>query len=252
MEGNSPFQMIDNPESFSVLTVSSDYISAPQNASMLVTQLQFFRTYTQWWRQCHSCQLTISGNQLTLREDVRGFGYESEGDGHGTIPSCNRAQSIALTLDLDLDFAKTSSGEHWGADTKHVWACKFWYCMLRSKELIKVVYDTMFPLDEAATDKDKYKMELGEGLVHIFAWRLSGHTMNPIMQLPYNAPTEDADHNDSLFLYPNFHKVHLVPFKKDIAFVKYLDEESSGVAKDALHNYKLDGENQIKITLTQK
>lgn len=39
--------------------------------------------------------------------------------------------------------------------------------MLRSKELIKVVYDTMFPLDEAATDKDKYKMELSKGLVSI-------------------------------------------------------------------------------------
>lgn len=48
--------------------------------------------------------------------------------------------------------------------------------------------------------------------------------------------------------YSNFHKVHLVPLKKDIAFVKYLDEESClGVAKDALHNYKLDGENQIKV-----
>ncbi len=45
--------------------------------------------------------------------------------------------------------------------------------MLRSEELIKVVYDTMFPLDSAATDEDKYEMELGEGLVSIvnyFLW----------------------------------------------------------------------------------
>ncbi len=39
--------------------------------------------------------------------------------------------------------------------------------MLRSEELIRVVYDTMFPLDEGATDEDKYEMELGEGLVSI-------------------------------------------------------------------------------------
>ncbi len=76
--------------------------------------------------------------------------------------------------------------ERWGADTKvsantknvyiheclplnfqHVWAREFWYRMLRSEELIGVVYDTMFPLDEAATDEDKYEMELGEGLVSI-------------------------------------------------------------------------------------
>ncbi|PBK88938.1 hypothetical protein ARMGADRAFT_1084048 [Armillaria gallica] len=47
--------------------------------------------------------------------------------------------------------------------------------------------------------------------------------------------------------YPNLYEVRLVPSKKDIAFLEYLDEESSGVAKDALHNYKLDGENKIKV-----
>jgi hypothetical protein len=29
--------------------------------------------------------------------------------------------------------------------------------------------------------------------------------------------------------------------------VEYLDEGSSTVAKDALHNYKIDGENKIKV-----
>jgi hypothetical protein len=29
--------------------------------------------------------------------------------------------------------------------------------------------------------------------------------------------------------------------------VEYVDEGSAGVAKDALHNYKLDGENKIKV-----
>ncbi|KAK7040850.1 hypothetical protein VNI00_009446 [Paramarasmius palmivorus] len=52
--------------------------------------------------------------------------------------------------------------------------------------------------------------------------------------------------------YPNLHEVRLIPTKKDIAFVEYLDEASSTVAKDALHNYKLDGENKIKITFARK
>jgi RNA recognition motif-containing protein len=47
--------------------------------------------------------------------------------------------------------------------------------------------------------------------------------------------------------YPNLYEVRLIPTKKDIAFVEYTDEGSAGVAKDALHNYKLDGENKIKV-----
>ncbi|EKM61643.1 uncharacterized protein PHACADRAFT_248371 [Phanerochaete carnosa HHB-10118-sp] len=52
--------------------------------------------------------------------------------------------------------------------------------------------------------------------------------------------------------YPNLYEVRLIPTKKDIAFVEYLDEASATVAKDALHNYKLDGENKIKITFARK
>lgn len=47
--------------------------------------------------------------------------------------------------------------------------------------------------------------------------------------------------------YANLYEVRLIPTKKDIAFVEYLDEGSATVAKDALHNYKLDGENKIKV-----
>src|SRR3984885_11487308 len=49
------------------------------------------------------------------------------------------------------------------------------------------------------------------------------------------------------FRYPNLYEVRLIPTKRDIAFVEYMDEGSAGVAKDALHNYKLDGENKIKV-----
>jgi len=52
--------------------------------------------------------------------------------------------------------------------------------------------------------------------------------------------------------YPGLVEVRMIPTKKDIAFVEYGDEASSGVAKDALHNYKLDGEQKIKITFARK
>ena len=47
--------------------------------------------------------------------------------------------------------------------------------------------------------------------------------------------------------YPNLYEVRLIPTKRDIAFVEFLDEASASVAKDALHNYKLDGEIKIKV-----
>jgi len=49
--------------------------------------------------------------------------------------------------------------------------------------------------------------------------------------------------------YPNLYEVRLIPTKKDIAFVEYMDEVSATVAKEALHNFKLDGENKIKVHL---
>jgi len=52
--------------------------------------------------------------------------------------------------------------------------------------------------------------------------------------------------------YPNLYEVRLIPTKKDIAFVEYMDENSASVAKDALHNYKLDGESKVKITFARK
>ena len=51
----------------------------------------------------------------------------------------------------------------------------------------------------------------------------------------------------NLSRYPNLYEVRLIPTKRDIAFVEFVDEGSAGVAKDALHNYKLDGENKIKV-----
>ncbi|KAH9923200.1 RNA-binding domain-containing protein [Epithele typhae] len=76
---------------------------------------------------------------------------------------------------------------------------------------------------------------------------------NKILFLQNLPETVTKDQLMGLFSqYPNLHEVRLIPTKKDIAFVEYLDEGSATVAKDALHNYKLDGENKIKITFARK
>ncbi|KAJ8456966.1 hypothetical protein ONZ45_g18507 [Pleurotus djamor] len=81
---------------------------------------------------------------------------------------------------------------------------------------------------------------------------------NPLKQ-KFRAKRQAAEKNvtkDQLMglfaQYPSLYEVRLIPTKKDIAFVEYMDENSAGVAKDALHNYKLDGENKIKITFARK
>nr|VWP01442.1 Uncharacterized protein [Ganoderma boninense] len=76
---------------------------------------------------------------------------------------------------------------------------------------------------------------------------------NKILFLQNLPETVTKDQLMALFSqYPNLYEVRLIPTKKDIAFVEFLDEQSATVAKDALHNYKLDGENKIKITFARK
>lgn len=106
------------------------------------------------------------------------------------------------------------------------------------------------------------------------AQRLAAETDGPAVSAPrrpaVQMPDEYLPPNKILFLqnlpesvskdqlmalfsqYPNLHEVRLIANKKDIAFVEYMDEGSATVAKDALHNYKLDGENKIKITFARK
>jgi len=106
------------------------------------------------------------------------------------------------------------------------------------------------------------------------AQRLAAETDGPAVSAPrrpaVQMPDEYLPPNKILFLqnlpesvskdqlmalfsqYPNLHEVRLIANKKDIAFVEYVDEGSATVAKEALHNYKLDGENKIKITFARK
>lgn len=76
---------------------------------------------------------------------------------------------------------------------------------------------------------------------------------NKILFLQNLPETVTKDQLVALFSqYPNLYEVRLVPTKKDIAFVEYLDEASSTLAKDGLHNYRLDAEHKIKITFARK
>lgn len=71
-----------------------------------------------------------------------------------------------------------------------------------------------------------------------------------IQNLPENA---GKDALEVLFKqYPNLVEVRTIPGRANIAFVEYIDAASSGVAKDALHNYKFDGEHKIKVTFAKQ
>jgi len=43
-------------------------------------------------------------------------------------------------------------------------------------------------------------------------------------------------------------EIRTIPAKKDIAFVEFADEATATVAKDALHNFKIDGETKMKVS----
>jgi len=72
-----------------------------------------------------------------------------------------------------------------------------------------------------------------------------------VQNLPVDTITQEAL-QDLFGQHPNLIDVRTVPTKKDIAFVEFADEDSATNAKDALHNYKVDGETKIKITYARK
>ncbi|CAH7676230.1 hypothetical protein PPACK8108_LOCUS11342 [Phakopsora pachyrhizi] len=71
-----------------------------------------------------------------------------------------------------------------------------------------------------------------------------------VQNLPENA---GKDALEVLFKqYPGLVEVRTIPGRANIAFVEYVDSTNSGVAKDALHNYKFDGEHRIKVTFAKQ
>lgn len=54
----------------------------------------------------------------------------------------------------------------------------------------------------------------------------------------------------TLLSHPGLVEIRTIPAKKDIAFVEFADEGAATVAKDALHNFKIDGETKMKVSET--
>jgi hypothetical protein len=59
-------------------------------------------------------------------------------------------------------------------------------------------------------------------------------------------PVRSAD--VPLHSHPGLVEIRTIPAKKDIAFVEFADEGAATVAKDALHNFKIDGETKMKVS----
>lgn len=71
-----------------------------------------------------------------------------------------------------------------------------------------------------------------------------------IQNLPEGTTADDL--RDVFSVHPGLLEIRTIPAKKDIAFVEYADEASAGLAKDALHNFKIDGETKMKVTYARK
>ncbi|KAF8628537.1 hypothetical protein AX15_003831 [Amanita polypyramis BW_CC] len=146
----------------------------------------------------------------------------------------------------------------------------------RSDAVVKKLDPEVFESHKAAREKHKADTRYSNPLKQKFKAKRMASAMDGVTALPaprrpnVQMPDEYLPPNKILFLqnlpesvtkeqltalfsqYPNLYEVRLIPTKRDIAFVEYYDEGSATVAKDALHNYKLDGENKIKITFARK
>lgn len=71
-----------------------------------------------------------------------------------------------------------------------------------------------------------------------------------IQNLPEGTTQDDL--REVFEVYAGLVEIRTIPAKKDIAFVEFADEGSAGIAKDALHNFKIDGEVKMKVTFARK
>ncbi|WVR06664.1 hypothetical protein IAU60_003696 [Kwoniella sp. DSM 27419] len=71
-----------------------------------------------------------------------------------------------------------------------------------------------------------------------------------LQNLPEGTTSDDL--REVFEVHPGLVEIRTIPAKKDIAFVEYADEAAATVAKDALHNFKIDGETKMKVTYARK
>ncbi|KAK4685399.1 hypothetical protein P7C73_g4753, partial [Tremellales sp. Uapishka_1] len=71
-----------------------------------------------------------------------------------------------------------------------------------------------------------------------------------IQNLPEGTTSDDL--RDVFEVHAGLLEIRTIPAKKDIAFVEFVDEAAATLAKDALHNFKIDGETKMKVTYARK
>lgn len=68
-----------------------------------------------------------------------------------------------------------------------------------------------------------------------------------VQNLPDGTTSEDL--REVFEVHPGLIEIRTIPAKKDIAFVEFADEGAATIAKDALHNFKIDGETKMKVSV---
>ncbi|WWC62966.1 uncharacterized protein I303_105564 [Kwoniella dejecticola CBS 10117] len=71
-----------------------------------------------------------------------------------------------------------------------------------------------------------------------------------IQNLPEGTTSDDL--REVFEVHAGLLEIRTIPAKKDIAFVEFADENAATLAKDALHNFKIDGETKMKVTYARK
>lgn len=66
-----------------------------------------------------------------------------------------------------------------------------------------------------------------------------------VQNLPEGTTQDDL--RDVFEQHAGLTEIRTIPSKRDIAFIEFADEATATVAKDALHNFKIDGETKMKV-----
>ncbi|KII94222.1 hypothetical protein PLICRDRAFT_36470 [Plicaturopsis crispa FD-325 SS-3] len=209
--------------------------------------------------------------KTSLRGLFKSYGEVLDVVAHGNL----RMRGQAFVSFADADIAKKAMKEVRGFPL-YSKPMQISFARTRSDAVVKKLDEEHFDEHKARRAEHKKKTRYTNPLKQKFrakrlAAEMDGAAAAPAPKRPnVQMPDEYLPPNKILFLqnlpesvtkdqlmalfsqYPNLYEVRLIPTKKDIAFVEYADEGSAGVAKDALHNYKLDGENKIKITFARK
>lgn len=67
-----------------------------------------------------------------------------------------------------------------------------------------------------------------------------------VQNLPEGTTQDDL--RDVFEQHAGLLEIRTIPAKRDIAFIEFADEATAMVAKDALHNFKIDGETKMKVS----